>query len=795
MREISDQELAYLRSPGQHSKLYLAVPEPAVIFKAHVNQSDIGTDIVVSVKYSNVDYGSHTDVLPGMTLLVGTLEGGCDLGIGRIRKDPTDSVLYIGRTSEINFSDGVHLTVIEDFGIWARHPFIQSSGDHLLFQDQDIPYGDQHTDLDPVPILGPDFVLWYKGVLGGDNVVVAMPDASDSYCLGSTVTGYVWSAPGASSTSGMSTATPTLVYNATGTYRISCTITAGNTKTFTGHRKVVVFDDDKLPISSFNLKSCSGEYTTGGWRYVVEMFDEADINTIRDRSQVILFSIDWYGDFEISVGQILGRENIIVNGWVSENDISYNIKGGSCELTIHNARYWLESTEGFILGVENKPSGADATAWTNMKNLTFYKGLWHFLHWRSTATAVIDIYLNGTSWLCPAIEAPSGSLWTQIQTVAAARMMAHCAVDRYNRLFVEIESQYVSHTERNFVNVMTIEAYDRLTDITVERKGTAQTSLLNISGVAYDGADGTSLFALANGHIFKRSGKSEVIDGLSCNDQDQIIELAGLILARRNNKYPRLEVELASNNRMFDICPNQTLTVVIDPNECPRGVIISGIIFPRSITYTWNPKTNSFTVKVTGETEVAEIELSVKGDIPSNPDDPDDPLPPPFEFPEIPPLPDGGIDIPTSRGAEYMMGKTWMSDTINHLGYLQFMKFADPFLHTNNKGLFLTYYNSNYIYIRRRCKGTLTVEFVAHHPSGTSIGGYTIFQAFPDDIFEGMANIYGNYEYSKQHLGENANSRCIVICSFDGFGTFNFSAANYSGGPLQYLSNYWITEV
>jgi PKD repeat protein len=872
-REATTNEKAYLRSNGQWSKLYLAFPQYTAIFKADVDQVTIVNDMIVEITYHNITLGAYTDIHPGMTLLVGSAEGARDLGIARIRKAASDSKLYIGETSEVSFIDGAFLTVTNEYGLWPKYQYTASGSTHIDYMDRDVAYTNQHKYLDPVPVLGPDRVVFYPGTLGGANTVSIQFDAADSYCLSEAMTGATYHWPVGDWTIDDDTlVNPVLTFDLPGTYVVSCTVTmaAPNSKVFTGYRTVVIYDDTALPISNFELESCRGSYETGGWEFKVKMHDDAALTSLYDRSKCILFARDWYGDLttltstgisfeaphkivkssglgiflkdstirvsgstlndgiytitsvasghifvvedivdeaagdsvtievldhhvEVGIGQIAGCENILASGWLAEEDLEFDVDGGLASFTVHGPQYWLDAMEGFLSFLRH--SETDPTEWALMLDLTQDKGIWDLLHWRCTATAMMDVYLTGSPQLMSTMESSSvGSLWQQAKSMMIQVLAMPCC-DKYGRLFTEINGQYIPLEDRAYTNIMTIEAYDRVGEIVLERRAVPAVSQLNLSGVWFNGVTGYTVVALANGHTMKRHGKTEVIERLVIADQTHCTELAGLILAQRNNQYPTMSIELASNMRLIDICPQQQLYVVTNTDMNPRQVTVSNSVFVRDISLRHDKKTSFITTSIQGEPETTVVTASIKGDIPSKPDDPDDPLPPPFEFPEIPPLPDGGIDIPTSRGAEYMMGKTWMSDTINHLGYLQFMKFADPFLHTNNKGLFLTYYNSNYIYIRRRCRGTLTVEFIAHHPSGTSIGGYTIFQAFPDDIFEGMANIYGNYEYSKQHLGENANSRCIVICSFDGYGTFNFSAANYSGGPLQYLSNYWITEI
>src|SRR3972149_2189681 len=132
--------------------------------------------------------------------------------------------------------------------------------------DVDVAYSDQHVDFDPVPVLGSHAVLW----LTGASISVDF-DASDSWVFDSTISAYAWTAPGSSASSGMSTATPTITYNAAGIYRVYCTVTAANGKTPMGARNGFVFDDDNPPATGFQLANCEGSVDSGGWMFDVTM--------------------------------------------------------------------------------------------------------------------------------------------------------------------------------------------------------------------------------------------------------------------------------------------------------------------------------------------------------------------------------------------------------------------------------------------------------------------------------------------------------------------------------------------
>lgn len=727
--EATTDEKAYLRTDGQFSRLYLAFPQPTVVFKARIADSDFNIDMAVAIPYDTIDVpGSWANIIPNMTLLVGSGDEEYDLGIARIRKEATADTLYIGEESEVQLTVGAYLTVIDEYGLWPRHKYVQSGEEHIDYMDYDIAYDDnQHSTLDPVPVLGPDRVLFYKGTLAPHpgNSISAQMDASESYCLSSSG-GKTYSWVAATGTvSNASIANPTIHFHAPGTHRVSCEVTIGG-KSFTGRRVVVVYDDTSLPVSDFKLVSCSGDYQSGGWSFKVTMYDNADLDLVRDRAQVILFARDWYGDVattltstavsfeassrkikkasglgifhkgatvkvsgsvlnsglftvgpgsgssyiittepivdegagdsitiqlmyertEVSLGQVPGCENILTSGWIDKEDLRYNVDGGVATFTAHGPNYWLDQMGGFISGL--RYSATPPTEWNYMQDLTVDRGIWDLLHWRSTATVMMDVFLTGDTRLAPTMESLSvGTLWEQIAGQANSTILAVPCCDRYGRLFVEINGQYVPIGERAFISVMTIEAYDRIGEIELERTIVRPVGTVDLSGVWFDGTDGYAVRGLASGHIVGRYGKVEGIEKILVTDQDQCTELAALILAQRNNMYSGMDIKLACNMRLVDICPQQQLFIVTETDMNPREVTVSNNVFVRRVSFSLDDKSKSITVDINGEPETTAVYSSVVGAIPiiDTPplDYPDYPFGsvefPPITFPPLPRIP------------------------------------------------------------------------------------------------------------------------------------------------------------
>jgi hypothetical protein len=627
-RAITTEELALLRTEGQWSELFMAIHKPAVVYSARINQVFTTWDGVAELTY---DGGSGTlaNVLPGMTVYVGSNAGAYDKGMIRVRKAPTATVLYIGETSDIAYQDNDYLTVVDEFGLWAKHPTLDDDG--VVYMDYDVAYTDQHKSPDPVPVLGPSAaVLW----LTGANVVF-YPDASASWVLGGSISAYAWSAPGASATAGMSTATPTITYNAAGQYRVSCTVTASNGKTTTGYRWAFVFDAAHPPVNAFQLKSCSGYADDGGWKFTVEMYDQAALADVRDRALVVLFARDHFGADTQSLGPVSGYENLIATGWIDGENITDDPDQSTVEFTVQGPHNWLGKLPNFAIGLTN--SSVDPTTWGQIKNLSVDKALWHALHWHSTATTMLDIALSGDLRLAPSTESTAGVMWDQLKSVAGM-ILAAPICDRFGRLGIEIDGQYLATGDRSSIPVvMSPNKSDWHDQITIERRTTCETSMVDISGVSYNGTTTTQILSRAAGKIYKACGHNKTVDKLLFSDQAEANLMAGAIHSRSNCVYPMITIPLAANNRMLDICPRQFIDFTLDPADTPRGVTLTGVhLIPRTVSYSQDVKTGALTAEIDFELETFPG-LAIAVDIPQTPEPniPDQPIYPPY-FPIIP---------------------------------------------------------------------------------------------------------------------------------------------------------------
>ncbi|MCX6057735.1 MAG: hypothetical protein NTW69_06260 [Chloroflexi bacterium] len=647
IRALTSPELALLRTAGQHSRLYLAGTEtPPIVFAARINQSFTTHDMQAQITYDTVTTGAYTDILPGQTLWIGSAAGLYDVGEARIRKTPTSTILYIGRESELALTDNLYLTVIDEMRLWPRHVMIESG---VIKMDQDVVYSDQHTNFDPVPIMGPDAVVY----AGTYPVTVTFPEASESWVFDSTISAKLWTVTAGTLTNA-TTYSPTLTiasYPANGRIRVALKLTAANGKIFTGYRWVYVYDAAHLPVNVFQLNSCSGDHENGGFEFDVTMYGGAGQTTIRDRAPIILFAKDFYGPTEQSIGQAAGRENIVITGWIDGETIDQNPIAGTVHFTARGANYWIDKMSGYPPSVrlaKNTPA-----LWTDMTALTVDRAVWHLLHWRSTATSVMDIRLTGDSRIAAEFPSSSLSLWQQIKEIATVRIIANPGVDPYGRFFLSVDPQLTPAANRTWAIIQDILKSDWLGKISLKREIVNKISMLSQSGIAVDASgSGTAFFSLANGHTFKHFGDALTMDGLLLSSQAQANELAGLQMAWKNNKFPQIDIPLVANNRMYTLFPNQFASITIGAADTLRGISYTGNLIPRSVSYDWNPETGMLSPTIAFEAEVFP-DLAMNGDVPASTgiENFDTSVPPMPNFPPMPVLP--FVEWPSSVNNPY----------------------------------------------------------------------------------------------------------------------------------------------
>lgn len=681
-RSMTNTEKALIRTNGQSSALYLGIYTPPVIFSARVNQTFSSKDKVIEISYDGAE-GDIADVIPGMTLWVGSGTSGTyrmDKGQCRIRKAPTGDTFFVGENSDILWADDAYLYVVDDFDLWARYISINSN---VPFMDYDIAYSNQHTNTCPIPCIGPRLIpVW----LNSDGEVVVSFDASESWTLPDTsISAYVWTAPGNIFATGPLTATPTFKYDSPGAYRVSCQVYSANGNSTTAYAYILIYDLlTALPITQFQLKSCTGSHSENGWKFAVTMWAEAGVDSVVDRAHVVLFARDWYdGTTEVSIGPIEHRENILAIGRIMGESILQDPDASTVDFTIEGISAWMKKTTNFAIGIQN--STLPAAAWTDWFNLKVDSSLYHLFFWQSTLIPVVDVYLTEDVRISQEQYAPGEtSIFDQLTYLLKNVILGTAGADRFNRFFCEVDTQLTPVVDRDFSIIMALEPYDWRDQLPITRIPTQTISQVNLSGVVISPPKKPQpLFSLAPGHVFYPLGKPARQDKLLLSTQAKANDLAAMLLAWGNHEF-EFSPDLAGNNRMVDVFPShQYVRMIIAADDTPREFIYTGNMIVREISYSLDVASSSLQISWKGENETFPHN-STDGDLPEESEVPTEnwpvdtePIDP--EEPVLIPSPES-IDnvVVLIRGTGVFWTRNFSSEPAEVIWYSMTEGFPDP---------------------------------------------------------------------------------------------------------------------
>ncbi len=680
MRSITSGELTKLRSAPQNSKLYLAIPSPAVLLKASLRALPTEENGSYYELPTTKISGSISSVIPDLTVMVtdstdATIKGWC-----RVRVAPImETWLQIGEisTGDIAFAVGDHLHVLDAFHVFPKHIRLVGKKNPVIYQDWNIAYSNQHAALDPVPVLGPDVVAWKPA--GASYIDVAF-DASGSYVLGGSVSAYAWACAGITITGG-TTATPSMRFYNAGRYRVSCALTSAAGKTFTGYRYVTLYDEAHPPITQVELLNIQGSWDAGGWSFSVRAYGEMSISQVRERAQVFLCARDWYQNVEGSLGPVTGRENIIATGWIVGSSINVHFEEGFVEFEVQGAQHWMELCDAFPAGVEDTDfadnGGGNPSAWTQMLDLTTDKGIWHLLHWRSTLTRFTDVFLTGDTKQAAMVQAPDSTLWSQLMTMANGTILAWPCFDRYGRLFVQVEPNYCPLSERNTWPVVMDLQSDEMDELSVEPRTVNGYSQVEVSGVWYQNKKYAPIGARSPGEIPAWTGQeSAQLTELIMGDQAHALELAGLVAGSLAGPIEAASCTISNNNRFIDVAGRGFVRYSFVAADNVRGFALANArLIPRQVGFEYDPESGQLVCRLDLIGEGVQLG-AVKMTFPNEseppeqpPNEPPEPPSPPGEPPQPPEPPTNGIhaicaitsDVRTTTAIE-VSSPTWTSE-------------------------------------------------------------------------------------------------------------------------------------
>jgi hypothetical protein len=687
---LTPEQLALARAKGSPTRFYLAIQQMPVIFRARLNDIAAARGLRV-LTFDQHESITPEDVIPGVTLYVGTTADGREKGRVRVKSVSwEDAEITVAENSHIAWQDNDYISIRKVFEPWVIYPRVTTNeaGDQLeVWQDYDTVYTDQNEKYPPVAVLGPPAIRYCHDKLAGQSIGF---DGSRSYALnGATIVDHFWNF-GVYDLSLDNNGSPLHTHDETpGDILFDCqmattpndyvslTVTDSNGKTHTGYRWLRVFTELDPPITKFTVESLEGSYDEGSWRAQITVRDGSKLapENIMDGTMVCIFADNTQG-LPLNPNYT-DRDNLLFVGWA----VGETVRQDGFTNDVH---FEAVGTCGRMAMLESYPdtfevplSTAHPTKWWELDEINLDTVLYAHLKWRSNLFDITDVYLPmvaytdwhpGTPWAVgPEAyrvmrqDFTQGDLYSQVNEFMQSAM-GRVLSDKTGCVYCRIDPQvYPTANRADLPYYMHIEDTDWRDEITVERREMASVSQVDLGGVHYAGgtnpeSDAHPILALAPGTVPMYEGRVEKVDGLIVpGGQTFANRLAGDILGWKNNPFPASTMTFSGKYAFVDFAPPVWIFWTLEPTSNKRQIGWTQARFiPRTVQIRIVPEGGQITVESSLEKE-ADGPDGVTGVYP--PTEPDPPTIPPPTIP-IPTPPTGkrwrkNVLCATSNGPYY----------------------------------------------------------------------------------------------------------------------------------------------
>jgi len=592
---------------------------------AQVNNASAAKGDVL-ITFDNVTAGGFGNVDYGQTLYVGSKLGARNYGRVRVRF-ATSTQLTVARNDHIKWADNLHLTTKRFHEPWSvfHKIVLDEQLNPIFYQDDDVLYGGENTDMPPIVCMGPSRALFV-----GESVDWT---SSGSYGpSGATITAWSWSFDSGASIPSSSAAHPGLVsYNTPGHYTTKLVETDSVGKQAIGYRHVIVLDPNATTkIRKWGIASMEGSRETGGWRAKLWLREPYDLV---EGSLVIVFADDWYGP----VKQSIPHQYLLV-GYIRDKTVRWNAYESRMEFEVRSVTGALDNKEslGSALDDVESPWG-----WTRMDVINVDKALAQFLQWNSTAVQVADFIRTGDTKQMHYADFVRGPVYNVVSTFLQTRLLARMVANRLGQMYCEVDANYlITGTTRNLPVTLDMTRRDWVGEPEVGVVMSPKTSYVELGGVAYtldpnNDPTGGAFLSGAPGDVPAYEGTIQRVTGLTIDGQDQINVLAGHYWADAVNEFPQITFNLNGNYRIHDIAPQEwTRITIADEDTVARLVWDNKRCLPQTISHRYDSRTRSLKTAVTFKAETSGIPgdtIIIPVDAPEG--EPDTPPPEPSPLP------------------------------------------------------------------------------------------------------------------------------------------------------------------
>lgn len=631
---LSASDLETLRKRPFRTKLDLFVFSPRVVMRALVNNPSASKGDRV-IPFDTVSTGSFASIEPGMTLLVGNTDGGAD--IGRIRiVSGSASQLVVSENSNIKWQDNKNLTVLRYWDLWPIFPRIISdpSNDEnvIFYKDYDIAYSNQNFNLGTFANAGPHRPIFIENGTG-----TAYYSSTGTLNLLGNSLSYDWAFEGGNPTGSTSAHPGFVYYSGTGDYVTRLIVTdqatgqQDRTYRYVSVRRKIG-EGGVTPIVRWEMSTLSGSRDEGGYNVEFTVYDPVDID---ENCLIMLKADDDYGNYRGSLGGNYPNHNdIFFVGYIDAGSIRFNAVYNYITFTATSVTGMMKKMTGFSVSVE---STENPTAWYQLRDMDARRAIYHYLKWHSTVLSVTDFAFNGTDYKLQYFDVDRTSLFDAVDNLMKSAYLGRLSADRQGKLWAEVDPMAYDNPTGSFVPVMSISNRDWMREPSVEEQVYDASSYIELGGIAYSGSTTGTFAALlsgAPGLAPSYHGSVEKLSGMALGGQTHLNQVSGNLWANRNQRFPRVTMEMSTPVRNLDIAPQEVVDVTIQPNDTIRGERIGGIYIPSNFGWDYDPQNQTLLPRL----ELVGVVSGDPGDtitIPETVEDGDFTFPE-FSFPSFP---------------------------------------------------------------------------------------------------------------------------------------------------------------
>jgi hypothetical protein len=602
---LTPAQLDILHTKPHNTQLNLSIFQPRVVFKAKINNPSAQNGDRI-IPYNTVSLGAISAIEAGMTLYVGTTDEARDVGIIRIRS-VDGSQFIVSENNNINWQNGLFLTVVRYFDLWPVYPRIiqdpANSVNVIFYKDYDIAYVNQNSILGTFPNAGP-----HRAAFLDPTQAQIYYTASGSLNLAGASLSYDWNFEGGTP-SGSNLLTPGLVnYNTPGHYVTRLIISGSNGAIDSTYRCVSIYDrpgngTGTVPARWEFAKVPDGSRSEGGYTATIRMYDvSADL---AEDSVVIVFTDDYYGSNKISLGgNAQNSASIFFVGYILKNSIKYDYANSFVEFEIGSLTELMKQSLGFAISIQDDLS---PDTWYKILNLNVKEALYHFLRWHTTALSIADFQFLGQDYPIQYFDSTRESMYDAINDLMKSTLVGQVVSDRQGKIWAEVAAEATPNATGTFTQVMELQKQDWMNQPVLQENIRNLYSYLEYGGIAYSGLSTgtyTPLMANAPGSAPSFMGKVDNTEGLALLGQLQLNQLVGNLWTNRNARFPRLDADLSGKYSNLDIAPIETVHIVLQPSDTARRIQIEQLYNIEGMTWQWDedsqilyPSTTFTTIK------------------------------------------------------------------------------------------------------------------------------------------------------------------------------------------------------